>query len=133
MTPTRALPTLALLLLTAWAFALPAAADDVAPYDPLTAHGEADKNADGQIDRREFYDRMVEVFYFADRDKDGHLVIEELTVIREPMVMKSGDRDGDGKLSMKEYVHIRYRAFDAADANDDGELSKQEVISAFEN
>ena len=42
-----------------------------------------DYNKDGRIDRQEYQRRMIEVFYFADRNKDGVVTIEELAAIED--------------------------------------------------
>ena len=39
--------------------------------DPRSAFEATDKNRDGEIDHAEFQNRITEVFYFADQDKDG--------------------------------------------------------------
>ena len=43
--------------------------------DPFST-SDVDKN--GRVDRKEYQRRMVEVFYFADSDKDGFVTVEEL-------------------------------------------------------
>lgn len=120
---------LACLLATAWVVS--AAADSI-EYAPREEHALADRNKDGVIDRGEFHVRMVEVFYHADTDRDGLLVLPELERIDEAMVYRPADRDGDGKLTLSEYVDHRFEGFDAADTNDDGVLSVSEVVEAWE-
>ena len=39
---------------------------------------QADRNGDGKIDRGEFHQRMVDVFYQMDANRDGYLVQSEL-------------------------------------------------------
>jgi hypothetical protein len=60
-----------------------------------------DKNKDGRIDREEFHQRMTEVFFFADVDKDGQLTFAELVTVEkvDSEAFKRADRDGSGKLS----------------------------------
>ena len=58
----KALPA-ALLLLSG---VPPARAQD--PAEPFAV---ADRNSDGFIDRGEFHQRMTEVFFFADRNREG--------------------------------------------------------------
>jgi len=102
-------------------------------YDPRAAHAEADLDADGQIDRREFHLRMVEVFFHADTDKGGFLKPEELdqaTVLEEDF--SGADRDGDGRISLPEFIEYRFHAFDEADSDSNGRLSVEEVIAVFE-
>jgi Ca2+-binding EF-hand superfamily protein len=88
---------------------------------------DLDKN--GRIDRAEYQRRMVEVFYFADKDKDGVVTIEEIVAI-EPLdekAFKAADRDGSGKLTVNEFVAYRMIQFDEADRNKDGVLTAEEV------
>jgi Ca2+-binding EF-hand superfamily protein len=89
----------------------------------------ADKNKDGRIDREEFHQRMIEVFFFADVDKDGYLTYAELVAVQtvDPEVFKRADRDGDSKLSLYEFMYVVHRDFEAADKNQDGVIDMQEL------
>jgi Ca2+-binding EF-hand superfamily protein len=88
-----------------------------------------DKNKDGRIDREEFHQRMTEVFFFADVDKDGQLTFAELVAVEkvDPEALKKADRDGNGKLSLYEFMYVIHRDFDAADKNQDGTIDLQEL------
>jgi len=88
-----------------------------------------DKNRDGRIDREEFHQRMTEVFFFADVDKDGQLTFAELVAVEkvEPEAFKRADRDGNGKLSLYEFMYVIHRDFEAADKNQDGVIDLQEL------
>jgi len=101
-------------------------------YDPAAAFKETDKNGDGAIDLEEFHQRIVEVFYFTDSDKDGFLSVEEFSRLPYPEGFKDADRNGDGRISLHEFVRIRFVQFEEADTNDDGEVSLDEVVTAFE-
>jgi len=119
--------TLALVLSTTSAQA------DTPTHDPSAAHAQADLNGDGQIDRREFHLRMVEVFYHADTDKTGFLTPEELnraTVVEEDF--SEADGDGDGRISLYEFIEFRFDDFDQVDTDSNGLLSVEEVTAAFE-
>ena len=100
--------------------------------DPRASHAATDENGDGQIDREEFHHRMVEVFYFSDRDKSGECDRDELDVHDEEALFDHADRDGNGKLSMYEFVNGRFVDFEEADTDDDGTLSVEEVVAEFE-
>ena len=114
--------------------ASPALAEEaVAPHDPKAAFTETDTNADGRIDRQEFHERVVEIFYHGDRDKDGYLTKDELiaaVVFEEDFV--GSDRNSDGKLSLYEFIDIRFDTFDEVDEDHDGVLSVEEVVDAYE-
>jgi Ca2+-binding EF-hand superfamily protein len=117
--------TLALLslLLAGAAMAQPAAptSDDV-----TRAFQETDRNRDGKIDREEFHQRTVEIFYFLDTNRDGYLVVGEIAVIPVER-FRAADRDGDGKLSLQEYLNARFKDFEAMDADRDGAVTRDEL------
>ncbi len=92
------------------------------------AHGQADRNGDGVVDRREFQLRMVDVFYLQDADKDGRLTRAELPGA-SAKVFTVADRNGDGALDMKEFLAARAQDFARADADGDGGLSVAEAAS----
>lgn len=98
--------------------------------DPDVAHKAADTNHDGVIDHEEYHHRMVEVFYFADVDRDGYLEEGEFeqTGRKNP---REGDDNADGKLSMREYLDDAFDRFDAADTDGNNLLSVQEVRDAY--
>lgn len=123
-----------LLIVLAAALVLPAAAVGADPAKdaattgaaPATPFDVTDRNHDGAIDRAEFQDRQVEIFYFLDGNKDGFLVIDEIRDVPSTR-FKECDADGDGKLSMPEYLNARSKDYDAADKNADGRLTSQEA------
>jgi Ca2+-binding EF-hand superfamily protein len=91
--------------------------------------GLTDYDKNGRIDRQEYQKRMIEVFYFADRNKDGVVTIEELAVVEtvDQKAFRAADKNGDGKLTVEEFVAYRMVDFDAADKNKDGVLTYEEV------
>src|SRR5215468_4895479 len=60
-----------------------------------------DRNGDGEIDHQEYADREVDVFFFADGDKDGKLSAAEVGA--SDAAFKAADRNGDGALSLAEF------------------------------
>lgn len=89
----------------------------------------SDKNRDGRIDREEFHQRMAEIFFFADTDKDGKLTFAELLAVvkADPEALKRADRDSDGNLSLYEFMYVIHRDFEAADKNQDGVIDIEEL------
>jgi Ca2+-binding EF-hand superfamily protein len=103
------------------------------PYDPRKAHAEADANGDGGVDRAEFHSRMVEVFFFADADRDGFMTWPELeAAVAFPDDFRGADADKDGRISLYEFVRVRFADFDTVDSNHDGLLSVEEVVVVYE-
>ena len=112
---------------------LPARADDAAPkHDPRVAFSETDINQDGVVDHAEFQMRITEVFFSADRNKDGFLDPQELKQLAFPDDFTADDKDRDGRVSMREFLRVRFHDYDVADVDDDGVLSLDEVVAAFE-
>jgi Ca2+-binding EF-hand superfamily protein len=103
-----------------------------AKYDPRAAFSESDTSGDGQIDRQEFYTRIVEVFYHSDTNKDAFLEEEEIARLSFPTDMKNADSNHDARLSVHEFVRIRDLDFEEADRDKDGLLSVDEVVDAYE-
>lgn len=123
---------LSLLAVAGLLLAGAARADGPGSYNPRTAFSQSDTDRSGAVDRRELYDRCVEVFYHADGDKDGFLVVEESRRLPHIDDLKRGDSDRDGRLSVNEYVRIRDLEFEAADGDKDGELTVDEVVEAWQ-
>ena len=102
---------------------------EVAAQDASANYHVTDRDDNAKIDRQEYQQRIIDVFYFADQNKDGVVTIEELVVIEtaDPAAFKKADKNGDGKLTVAEFVEYRMLDFDAADVDKDGYLSVVEV------
>lgn len=116
-------------------FTLASSAQGAPPegYDVQAAFAEADTNKDGAVEIDEFYDRLVEIYFHADEDKNGTLSREEFVravVVREDFT--AADVDADGKLTKREFVRSRLPIFLGSDADADGALSLDEVKAALE-
>jgi Ca2+-binding EF-hand superfamily protein len=95
--------------------------------DPQKSFAETDRNKDGQVDREEFHQRQVDVFYLADANKDGVLSPGEFATIDKHTSFEDMDRNGDGSLSLYEFISYRFEQFDTADTDGNGLLSLEEV------
>ncbi len=126
----RFLPLLALA--GAMLTAATARAAEPSSYDPRAAFAESDTGRDGSIDRGEFYNRINEVFYRADANKDGYLVSEEIARLTFPDDMKTADSNHDARISVHEFIRVRDLDFESADRNKDGVLTVDEVVGAYE-
>lgn len=109
-----------------------ARAEEPAPkYTPTTAFEETDTNKDGKIDGQELHERLIEVFYAADVDRDGTLnEVEFGQAIMIPENFPVVDSNADGKASLHEFVRERVEKWRAIDINDDELLTLDEVTSA---
>jgi hypothetical protein len=127
--------TLALALLVAVAAAAARAGQPAATPtlgDPRAAFAETDRNHDGVVDHEEFQERLVEVFYFADADKNGVLDAGELQRLPFGDDFRRDDKDADGTVTLHEFLRVRFKDYDAADANHDGVLELDEVVTTYE-
>lgn len=106
-----------------------AAGSDTPASSQTSAFNISDLDKNGRIDRAEYQRRMVEVFYFADKNKDGVVTVEEVAEIEtvDETAFKTADRDRNGKLTVNEFVAYRMIQFDEADANNDAVLTVEEV------
>jgi len=108
------------------------AAEPAKAFDVRAAFAETDKNGDGQIDHEEFYERLVDVFFTADSNKDGFLNPEEYGQLPFSGAFRDADANGDGRISLPEFVRIRFRQFEGADTSHEGQLSLDEVLATYE-
>ncbi len=109
-----------------------ARSDEVSPpHDPRAAHAATDQNHDGEIDRDEFDQRIIQNFYFADADKDGFVSIGQLNAFDEELLFQTADIDADARLSLVEFRTARSINYKEADADGSGTLSVEEVVEAF--
>jgi Ca2+-binding EF-hand superfamily protein len=121
-------PMFLVTLMFAWVFS-------ISPWSVASAQNSAelfdltDIDKSGSIDREEYRKRMVEVFYFDDKNKDGFLDIKEISSFEkiDPKAFRKADKNGDGKLTLQEFVDYRMIQFDEADTNKDGVLTYEEV------
>jgi len=108
------------------------AADAGPKHDPRAAFKETDTNGDGVVDHEEYHVRIVEVFYFADANKDGFLDPAELRRLAFPEDFTEDDKDANGRVSLREFLRVRFADFTKVDTDGDGVLSVDEVVAAWE-
>jgi len=102
---------------------------DIYHLDAAEIMAMSDKNHDGRLDREEYHQRMTEVFFFIDTDKDGSLTLTEIRAAGEldPERFSVADRNGNQTLSLDEYLYALHHDFDEADRNQDGTLDMEEL------
>jgi hypothetical protein len=122
------IPLLTMVLLAA----TPGWTDEVPPTnDPRAAHAATDQNHDGEISRKEFEQRMIHIFYFADVDRDGFVTIGQIVVFDEALMFEAAGLDGDPRLSLSEFQAVRSENFRESDTDGSDTLSVEEVVEAF--
>jgi Ca2+-binding EF-hand superfamily protein len=127
MVHARSLSLIVFTALTVILAASPAIAQTAPPPDWKERFRAHDRNADGRIDRAEFQEWMVEVFYFRDKDRKGYLVLEDLRGTMAPETLKTINRKGDGKLTQQEFLNAVFLDFEAADVGKNGALTVEEI------
>jgi hypothetical protein len=127
-------PIAAAVLVAGCLLAAPAGAQSYPPsYDPRTAFSQADHNHDGVVDHEEFTDRMAEVFFAADINKDGELSPAECrATLVQTENLATADSNHDGQLTLHEFMRARMKDYEQVDTNDDGLLELDEVITVYE-
>jgi len=84
-----------------------------------------DLNGDGQIDRAEWRDRRMMLFFIADENRDHALSRAEIPALSEEAFV-AADKDGNRKLSGYEFNQAEFTQFEAADTNGDGVITFHE-------
>jgi Ca2+-binding EF-hand superfamily protein len=92
--------------------------------DRFRAH---DGNGDGRIDRGEFHDWMVEVFFHRDQGRKGYLTIDDVRGAMTPEVFKALNRKQDGKLALPEFLNALFQDFQAIDAGQVGSITIEQI------
>lgn len=92
--------------------------------DRFRAH---DVSGDGRIDRAEFQEWMVEVFFHRDQGRKGYLTIDDVRGSMTPEVFKALDRKPDGKLGLSEFLNAMFQDFQAIDTGQEGSITIEQI------
>ncbi|TCL69844.1 EF-hand domain-containing protein [Rhizobium sp. BK251] len=95
------------------------------PQTPAVYQGQKDKldsNANGSVDKAEYEAFMTTAFNSLDKNKDGSLRIQEVTVVLTPQQFSAIDTDGNGRVSRDEFMKRVMADFASADKTGDGTL-----------
>lgn len=101
-------------------------ATSVTGLPPLNVD-KTDTNADGNIDREEFNQRLHYLFITRDSDGNDSLSLSEIPEVK-PNVYLQADQDNSGELSKKEYFYMRNLDFDDLDIDNNNLLYSRELI-----
>ena len=94
-----------------------------------------DLDGDGKIDLKEYRNRITDVYFFLDADKDGKLTVVEIQRSMpdlDPALVDNADVNGDTIITIYEFRYVLYKDFDVMDKNKDGSLDQQEMKTAIE-
>lgn len=98
--------------------------------------GITDLNGDDRIDIEEYRNRITDVYFFLDANKDGKLTVVEIqrSIPKiDPALIDNADVNGDTIITIYEFRYVLYKDFDAQDKNQDGRLDKQEMKTMMED
>lgn len=83
-----------------------------------------DTDGDGNLQRPEFQNKSIEVFFVRDRSENIMLELEETNLSAEAFA--EADRDKNGSLSGVEFLDASFAQFEAADLNTDQKITRRE-------
>jgi EF-hand domain len=86
-----------------------------------------DRNGDDRIDRAEFQEWMVDVFFQHDQGRKGYLTVEDVQGSMTPEVFKAINRKGDGKLWLAEFLNALFQDFQAIDNGREGSVTREQI------
>jgi Ca2+-binding EF-hand superfamily protein len=86
-----------------------------------------DLNGDGRLDRAEFQEWMVDVFFERDQGKKGYLSIDDVRGAMTPEIFNVMNRKGNGKLSLPEFLSALFLDFQAIDTDRDGSITIEQI------
>jgi Ca2+-binding EF-hand superfamily protein len=86
-----------------------------------------DLNGDGRLDRAEFQEWMVDVFFERDQGKKGYLSVDDVRGAMTPEVFNAMNRKGNGKLALPEFLNALFQDFQAIDTDRDGSITVEQI------
>jgi Ca2+-binding EF-hand superfamily protein len=86
-----------------------------------------DTNGDGRIDRAEFQEWMVDVFFQRDQGRKGYLALDDVRGSMTPEVFKAMSQRGDGKLWLPEFLNALFEDFRAIDTEHVGSITIEQI------
>jgi Ca2+-binding EF-hand superfamily protein len=90
-----------------------------------------DANGDGRLDRAEFQEWMVDVFFQRDQNKKGYLTLDDVQGVMTPETFAEANRKGDGKLWLGEFLNQLFQDFETIDVNQNGFITVLEIEAAI--
>ncbi len=96
---------------------------------------KADRNGDGAVSRKELLDYRASQFNRLDRNGDGILTSSDMPPLRSikdkmQKALARFDTDHDGRVTHNEFINGPTIAFDVADKNKDGVVTRAELNAA---
>ena len=86
-----------------------------------------DLNGDGRLDRAEFQEWMVDVFFERDQGKKGYLSIDDVRGAMPPELFNAMNRKGHGKLALPEFLNALFQDFQVMDTDRDGSITVEQI------
>jgi Ca2+-binding EF-hand superfamily protein len=86
-----------------------------------------DANRDGRIDRAEFQEWMVDVFFQRDQGRKGYLTLDDVLGSMTPEVFRAMSQRGDGKLWLPEFLNALFEDFRAIDTERVGSITAEQI------
>ena len=85
-----------------------------------------DLNGEGRLDRAEFQEWMVDVFFERDQGKKGYLSIDDVRGAMTPELFNAMNRKGNRKLALPEFLNALFQDFQVMDTDRDGSITVEQ-------
>ncbi len=124
----RSLRHAVLIMVSFTIFSFQSSAGSESVADSKRIFAIVDINKDGLVDRIEYRMKKMDVFYSRDKNRDRHLIREELSNM-SAATFSAIDKDGDNLMSAFEFNQADISKFEAVDLNDDGSITFNEFVA----